>query len=243
MCSSAVVLYCTYRMVHTDISYIGALRGSLLPNNKFCQTLFILDSERAVSVLPILWSVPYDTRMSPFSWHSADREHTTTQWGNHMSLSCLCSRLRLKWDGRSAETRFRLSAKRTSFQLTTGRRAVHISLQGLYFSCKPVFCSHVTRTGYPLHSLVSTSLLLLCVTVCHHISSGLYELGISACCKTILICVLTRLYFLRHRLLFQYLHNICELTNCPSFCSNLLFIETLCPLECIVMNCDKEDDW
>ena len=39
-----------------------------------------------------------------------------------------------------------------SVQSTTGRRAAHISLQGLYCSCKPVFCSHVTLTGYPLHS-------------------------------------------------------------------------------------------
>jgi hypothetical protein len=72
-------------------------------------------------------------------------------------------RLRLKCDGSRAETRFHLSAKRTSpfksagasVQSTTGRRAVHISLQGLYCSCNPVFCSHVTLTGYPLHSLFS----------------------------------------------------------------------------------------
>jgi hypothetical protein len=88
----------------------------------------------------------------------------------------------LKCDGTRAETRFRLSTKRTSpFKLagasnqsTTGRRAVHISLQGLYCSCKPMFCSHVTLTGYPLQSLVSPS-LLPCVTVCHHISTGLYQ--------------------------------------------------------------------
>ena len=91
-------------------------------------------------------------------------------------------RLRLKCDGTGAETRFRLLAKRTSpfksagasVQSTTGRRAVHISLQGLYCSCKPVVCSHVTLTGYPLHSLVSPSLLLRCVTVCHHISNAVY---------------------------------------------------------------------
>jgi hypothetical protein len=41
-------------------------------------------------------------------------------------------------------------------------------------SCKPVFCSHVTLTGYPLHSLVSPSLLLPCVTMCHHISNAVY---------------------------------------------------------------------
>jgi hypothetical protein len=79
----------------------------------------------------------------------------------------LC-RLRLKCDGTREETRFRLSAKRTSpfksacgwggagggsVQSTTGRRAVHISLQSMYCSYKPVFCSHVTLTGYKLHSL------------------------------------------------------------------------------------------
>ena len=91
-------------------------------------------------------------------------------------------RLHLKCDGTRAETRFRLSTKRTSpfksagasVQSTTGRRAVHISLQGLYCSCKSVFCSHVTLIGYPLHSLVSPSLLLPFVTMCHHISTGLY---------------------------------------------------------------------
>jgi hypothetical protein len=91
-------------------------------------------------------------------------------------------RLRLKCDGTRTETTFRLSAKRTSpfksagasVHSTTGRRVVHISLQGLYCSSKPVFCSHVTVTGYPLHSLVSPSLLLPCVTVCHHISTGLF---------------------------------------------------------------------
>jgi hypothetical protein len=91
-------------------------------------------------------------------------------------------RLRLICDGTRAETRFRLSTKRTSpfksagasDQSTTGRRAVHISLQGLSCSCKPLFCSHVTLTGYPLHSLVPPSLLLPCVTLCHHISNAAY---------------------------------------------------------------------
>jgi len=71
--------------------------------------------------------------------------------------------------------RVHLNRRGASVQSTAGRRAVHISLQGLYCSCKPVSCSHVTLTGYPLHSLVSPSLLLSCVTVCHHISTGLYH--------------------------------------------------------------------
>jgi hypothetical protein len=60
--------------------------------------------------------------------------------------------------------RVHLNWRGASVQSTTGRRAVHISLQVLYRSCKPVFCSHVTITGYPLLSLVSPSLLLPCVT-------------------------------------------------------------------------------
>jgi hypothetical protein len=81
------------------------------------------------------------------------RVATSLQWAQR-------SGLRLKCDGTRAETRFLLSTKRASLfksaeasvQWTTGRRAVHISLQCLYCSCKPVFCSHVTLTGYPLHT-------------------------------------------------------------------------------------------
>jgi hypothetical protein len=66
----------------------------------------------------------------------------------------LSGRLRLKCDGTRAETRFRLSAKRTSpfksagvsVQSTAGRRAVRISLQGLYCSCK--FCVLQSRDAY-----------------------------------------------------------------------------------------------
>jgi len=71
--------------------------------------------------------------------------------------------------------RVHLNRHELSVQSTTGRRAVHISLQGLYCSCEPVFCSHVTLTGYPLHCLVSPTLLLPCVTLCHHISKAVYN--------------------------------------------------------------------
>jgi len=89
----------------------------------------------------------------------------------------LVSRLRLKCDGTRAETRFRLSAKRTSpfksagasVQSTTGSQAVHISLQGFVllvqacvlqscdaywlpttFSCFP-FTSPAVRHRVPSH--------------------------------------------------------------------------------------------
>jgi len=101
------------------------------------------------------------------------------------NLACLeqclsnCGRLRLKCDGTRAETRFRLSAKRTSpfklaeasVQSTTGSRCVRISgsIAGYI-----MFRGSVKGTGYPRHSPVSPSLSLPCVTACHHISPELY---------------------------------------------------------------------
>ena len=89
------------------------------------------------------------------------------------------SRDQLKCDGTRAETTFRLSAKRTSpfksagvsVQSTTGSRCVRISGSNAGYT---MFRGSVKDTGYPLHSPVSSSLPLPCVTVCHHISTGLY---------------------------------------------------------------------
>jgi hypothetical protein len=100
-------------------------------------------------------------------------------------------RLRLKRDGTRWETRFRLSAKQTSpfksagggasVQSTTGSRGVRISGSNAGYT---MFRGSVKSTGYPLHSPVFPSLPLPCVTVCHHISTGLYtqmhELGLLA---------------------------------------------------------------
>ena len=99
-------------------------------------------------------------------------------------LSWPLGRLRLKCDGTRAETRFRLSAKRTSpfksagasGQSTTGSRGVRISGSNAGYT---MFRGSVKSTGYPLHSPVSPSLTLPCVTVCHHISTGLYQFASS----------------------------------------------------------------
>jgi len=40
-----------------------------------------------------------------------------------------------------------------------------------------MFRGSVKSTGYPLHLPVSLSLPLPCVTVCHHISTGLYTIN------------------------------------------------------------------
>ena len=88
-------------------------------------------------------------------------------------------RSQLKCDGTHAETRFSLSAKRTSpfksagasVQSTTGSRGVSISGSNAGYT---MFRGSVKGTGYPLHSPVSPSLPLPCVTLCHHISPGVY---------------------------------------------------------------------
>ena len=124
--------------------------------------------------------------------HSLDQ---VTSWPHFLNphnhrLSCVSElwslliryncRLRLKCDATRAETRPRLSTKRTSpyksagasVQSTTGSRDVCISGSNIGYT---MFRGSVKSTGYPLHSPVSPTLLLLCITVCHHISTGLYH--------------------------------------------------------------------
>jgi len=89
----------------------------------------------------------------------------------------------LKCDGTRTETSFRLSAKRTSpfksaeasVQSTIGSRGVRISGSNAGYT---MLRGSVKSTGYPLHSPVSSSLPLPCVTVCHHISTGLYDTAV-----------------------------------------------------------------
>jgi hypothetical protein len=84
-----------------------------------------------------------------------------------------CGRLRLKCDGTRAETRFRLSAKRTSpfksagasVQSTTGSRGVRISGSNAEYT---MFRGSVKSTGYSLHSPVSLSFH---PPVCHRVPS------------------------------------------------------------------------
>jgi len=87
-------------------------------------------------------------------------------------------RLRLKCNGTRPESRVCLAAKRSSpfkssgasVQWTTGSRGVHVSGSNAGYT---KFRGSVTSTGYTLHSPVSPSLPFPCVTVCHHVSTGL----------------------------------------------------------------------
>jgi len=90
----------------------------------------------------------------------------------------------LKCDSTRTETRFRLSAKRTSpfkslgalVQSTTVSRGTCMCISGSNGSNAgyTIFQGSVKSTVYLLHSPVSPSLPLPCVTVCHHISTGVY---------------------------------------------------------------------
>ena len=92
----------------------------------------------------------------------------------------IVNRGELKCDGTRAETRFRLLAKRTSpfksvgasVHSTTGSQGVRISGSNAGYT---MFRGSVKGTGYLVHSPVSPSLPLPCVTVCHHVSAGVYD--------------------------------------------------------------------
>jgi len=124
----------------------------------------------------------------PHQWVSASLhkgQYTLSHpYGPEVKNECGC-RLRLKCDGTRAETRFRFSAKRrgpfksagASVQSTTGSRVVRITGSNAEYT---MFRGSVKSTDYPLHSPVSPSLPLPCVTVCHHITTGLYFVAASS---------------------------------------------------------------
>jgi hypothetical protein len=112
----------------------------------------------------------HNTPNEVISEHSGEKDTWSSRWESTLLLKC---------DGTREETRFRLSAKRTtpfksarsSVQSTNGSRDVRISGSNAGYT---MFRGSVKSTGYPLHSPVSPSLPLPCVTVCHYVSSGLY---------------------------------------------------------------------
>jgi hypothetical protein len=67
--------------------------------------------------------------------------------------------------------RLHLNRQGASVQSTTGSRGVCIGGSNAGYT---MFRGSVKSTSYPLHSPVSLSLPLPCVTVCHHISTGLH---------------------------------------------------------------------
>jgi hypothetical protein len=74
--------------------------------------------------------------------------------------------------------RVHLNRRGASVQSTTGSRGVRVSGSNAGYS---VLRGSVKSTGYPLHSPVSPSLPLPCVTVCHHVSTGLLPIVRCVC--------------------------------------------------------------
>ena len=87
-----------------------------------------------------------------------------------------------------------------SVQSTTGSRGVRISDSNAGYK---MFRGSVKSTGYPLHSPVSPSLPLPCVSVCHDISTGVYLLCVCVC-----VCVYVHLLpcyiFSLHQCIFSW---------------------------------------
>jgi len=69
--------------------------------------------------------------------------------------------------------RVHLNRRGASVQSTAGSRGERISASNAGYT---MFRGSVKSTGYPLHSPVSPSLPLSCVTVCHQVSNALYHL-------------------------------------------------------------------
>ena len=123
--------------------------------------------------IEIGWVLQYVVRMA-----TTGMKELIKHRGN-LKLCVFTGIVRLKRDGTGAETRFGLAAKRTSpfksagvsVQSTTGSRGVRISGEHLYGPCSDVQCK---AAGYPLHSYLSPSLPLPCVTMCHQVPNALY---------------------------------------------------------------------
>ena len=152
---------CTERLtLHTRLFCqwpVGDLNSSPSQKQSFFRTCY---NKCSGSLLWLLWNSPC-TPVTKFGFE--------------------VSRLRLKRDGTRAETRFCLSAKRTSpfksagasVQSTTGSRSVRIGGNNAGYT---MFWGSVRGTGYPPYFPVSPSLPLPCVTVCNHVSTGLYNI-------------------------------------------------------------------
>jgi len=136
------------------------------------------------------------------------------------------ARLRVKCDGTRAETIFRLSAKRTSpfksagasVQSTTGSRGVRISGCNAGYT---MFRGSMTGTGYLLNSPVSPSLPVPCVTACHHISTGLFNISQ---CGVFHVMVQVHIFYLDTKKLFFPLKVVAESILC-AFHKSYIFTE------------------
>ena len=86
----------------------------------------------------------------------------------------IVGRQRLKCDGTEQKEDFVFERNGRVHLDRRGRQFSRLLAAEVRASAVVMFRGSVKSTGFPLHSSVSPSLLLSCVTVCHHISTGLY---------------------------------------------------------------------
>jgi len=172
--------------------FVFRRKGRVHLNRQGCQFSRLLAAEVCASAVVMLdapcsevvWRVLATHSIRQFPLHFTSRASPcaiTFQLDSTTNLNPLLSG-QLKCGGTQEETRSRLSAKRTSpfksagasVQSTTGSRCLRISGSNAVYT---MFLGSVKSIGYPLHSPVSHSLSLPCVTVCHHISNEVYRMG------------------------------------------------------------------
>ena len=175
----------TGSLEHTDLILLSVFRPKLCRLYHFVQQVFWPAHTSCKRLRR--WSTRLDGRNA---WYFSMRALEGVGGGE---LTVFVIRGQLKYDGTRAETGFRLSAKRTSpfksawasVQSTTGSRGVRISGSNAGYT---MFRGSVMGTGYPLHSPVSPSLPLPCVTMYHHISAEVYNcnawLAALQCCNS-----------------------------------------------------------
>ena len=171
------------------------MRGQHVHNSFLIQRHVTLEFNRAIvaellsshpvknnklDILRMIRGVAEDSRLVGCWAVSTAKQKTVSNTLLYLQSRTICSRLRLKYDGTRAETRFRLSTKRTSpfkstgasVQSTAGSRGASISGSNAGYT---MFPGSLKSTGYPLHSPVFPSIPHACVAVCRHISTGLYK--------------------------------------------------------------------
>ena len=177
-----ILSWFTYSHRFSSMDHVTWIREVVLEGALYCYSNF----------LPIgLRELPYIFFTDECAIHRSDmsfsgQRNTRTlhrSWNKFRLTLCCVKLLDCVWNvmAHVQKPDFFLSAKRTSqfksagglVQSTTGSRGVRISSSNGSNAGYTMFRGGVKGTGYPLHSPVSPSLPLPCVTVCHHFSTGL----------------------------------------------------------------------
>jgi len=142
-------------------------------------------------------------------WHTFEIWwHTFEMWWHTFEMWWHTRRNQLSSFGRNG--RVHLNRRGESVQSTNGSRVVRISFRNAGYT---TFRGIMKGTSYPLHSSVSPSLLLPCVTVCHHVSTGLYYTA----CRHTQYCTKRPNTYSSQGLKFYHLANTSVLLPCFKF--------------------------